>query len=36
MLAFLFWIVAAPVLVIVVCVAWLWLMSRLVRCLLGE
>lgn len=36
MLAFLFWIVVGPVLTILVCVAWLWLLSRLIRCLLGE
>jgi hypothetical protein len=31
MLAFLFWIVAGPVLVIVVCVGWLWLLAEVVR-----
>jgi hypothetical protein len=30
MLAFLFWIWAGPVLVIVVCVAWLWLLASLI------
>ena len=33
MLAFLWWIVAGPVIVILVCVAWLWLLSALVELL---
>lgn len=36
MLAFLFWIVAGPVVAIVACVAWLCLLSLVVRSILGE
>lgn len=36
MLSFLFWIVAGPVLVIVVCLVWLWLLSLIVRAMLGQ
>jgi hypothetical protein len=35
MLNFLFWIVAGPVLVIVVCLAWLWLLSLVLKNIIG-
>lgn len=34
MLTFLFWVVVGPVLVIVACVTWLWLLDLLVKVLL--
>jgi hypothetical protein len=36
MLTILFWMFAGPVLIIAVCVGWLWILSRAIRCLLGE
>jgi hypothetical protein len=35
MLAFLFWIVAGPVLVILVCMGWLWLLNWLIQRMVG-
>jgi hypothetical protein len=35
MLIFLFWIVAGPVLMIVVCLAWLWLLWQVLRVMTG-
>jgi hypothetical protein len=35
MLAFLFWIVVGPVLVIVMCVGWLWLLAAVSKWLLS-
>lgn len=34
MLTFLFWIVVGPVLVILACAAWLWLLGHAVRSIL--
>jgi len=36
MLVLIFWMVFGPLLVIAVCAVWLWLLSLLVRAVLGQ